>query len=756
VWENFALRTRTFISESGHGQKITSVLSFTRSAARSEDRFGQIERQRWTESNPFDNLSGLVLQKALFMAAKNAAKSRRSASKSAPRSGASARTQAEMNENEARFVLDEDGKVLYASKAFCTLVNINTAKIKNQILAEIMDFADPDDALRVQSLFGRGSGKYIDTVNEGTHEILLHGQAEPVRTMFRFDKVALNDGRRFMIAAECGKDDNAAPRDSETITQTHLQSTLTRILGNDAVPAKATAKPDVTIDKAVKSDDLQHFLNMSNDVFAVSTHDGYFARVNSTFADMLGYDEASLRDMTFLDLVCDEDRASVRRTIQSLMQDDTADGYIIDFEARVIAKDGCRHWIEWRQKRSGGMIYSVGHDITALKEQEVALKEQEQMLSEAQSIGRMGHWRWPIGNDNITWSNEIYRIFGVKRDQFTPSLETLTALVHKRDISRVMQAFQRAIIEQKNYEMEFRVVHPDGQTRYIRCEGKCEQDEDGDVTALFGIMQDITERTLHERDLHEAKDAAERAYAAKSQFLANMSHELRTPLNAIIGFSEMMQRQLLGPIGTPKYLDYIAGIRESGEHLLDLISDILDMSKIEAGKYELDLEELNVAKIIPLAIHMMEGRAQEGRIRITSEISKENMQIVADRRAVMQVLLNLLSNAVKFTKPGGSVKVECLPREEYVCIRVSDTGIGIPANKIHVVTRPFEQAAASYTRDHEGTGLGLSITKDLIELHGGNMHIESTVGVGTTVTIRLPYSAYDHIKKQKTKTSAGS
>lgn len=683
------------------------------------------------------------------MAAKNAAKSRRSTSKSAPRSGAVARTQAEMNENEARFVLDEDGKVLYASKAFCTLVNVNAAKIKNQILAEIMDFADPDDALRVQSLFGRGSGKYIDTVNEGTHEILLHGQAEPVRTLFRFDKVALNDGRRFMIAAECGKDDKAVPNDHEAITQTHLQSTLTRILGGDATTAKAPAKATTVADKTIKNDDLQHVLNMSNDVFAVSTDDGYFARVNNTFADVLGYDEASLRDMTFLDLVCDEDRASVRRTIQSLMQDDTADGYIVDFEARVIAKDGCRHWIEWRQKRSGGMIYSVGHDITALKEQEVALKEQEQMLSEAQSIGRMGHWRWPIGNDNITWSNEIYRIFGVKRDQFTPSLETLTALVHKRDISRVMQAFQRAIIEQKNYEMEFRVVHPDGQTRYIRCEGKCEQDEDGDVTALFGIMQDITERTLHERDLHEAKDAAERAYAAKSQFLANMSHELRTPLNAIIGFSEMMQRQLLGPIGTPKYLDYIAGIRESGEHLLDLISDILDMSKIEAGKYELDLEELNIAKIIPLAIHMMEGRAQEGRIRITSDVSKENTQIVADRRAVMQVLLNLLSNAVKFTKPGGSVKVECLPREEYICIRVSDTGIGIPANKIHVVTRPFEQAAASYTRDHEGTGLGLSITKDLIELHGGNMHIESTVGVGTTVTIRLPYNAYDHIKKQK-------
>ena len=686
------------------------------------------------------------------MAAKTAAKSRKSATKSTARSGTSARSKVEIEDKEARFVIDENGMIIHATKAFASLVSQTVEKARGQSLSDMLEFADPDDALRVQSLFGRGSGSYIDTINEGTHEVLLHGQAEPVRALFRFDRVALPDGRRFLIAAEMGKGQKIDGDSTDPKFHSHLQTTLTRILGNDST----SRKTDKTVDAAnilpkTSSDDLRHFVDMSNDVMAVSTYDGFFARVNGTFRDVLGYDDETLRDMTFLDLVSTEDRAAVRRTINSLMQDDTAEGHIVDFEARVVAKDGCVHWIEWRQKRSGDMIYSVGHDVTSIKEHEEALKSQEQMLSEAQSIGHMGHWRWPIGGDNIIWSSEIYRIFGVKPGTFTPSLETLTALVHKRDISRVMQAFQRAIIEQKNYDMEFRVVQPDGQTRYIRCEGKCEQDEDGDVTALFGIMQDITERTLHERDLYEAKDAAERAYAAKSQFLANMSHELRTPLNAIIGFSEMMQRQLLGPIGTPKYLDYITGIRESGEHLLDLISDILDMSKIEAGKYELDLEELNINKIIPLAVHMMEGRAQEGRIRITSEISKENMQIVADRRAIMQIILNLLSNAVKFTKPGGSVKVECLPREEYVCIRVTDTGIGIPANKIDVVTRPFEQAASSYTRNHEGTGLGLSITKDLIELHGGNLHIESTVGVGTTVTIRLPYNAYDHIKKQKAR-----
>lgn len=683
------------------------------------------------------------------MAAKTAAKSRKSATRSAPRSGKSAKAQVEINESEARFVIDANGVIVHTTKAFAALANLTPAKTKGRQIGDLIEFADSDDALRVQSLFGRGSGAYIDTVNEGTHDVLVHGQAEPAKTSFRFDRIEMNDGSRFMIAAEMNADNNSkAPDMGDPAIQKQMQIVLSRLLGIDQESsAKDVQAPPV--EDIVNHDDLKNFLEMSNDVMAVSSRDGYFLRTSAMFSQLLGYEDTTLADMTFLDLVCVEDRASVRRTIQSLMQDDAREGHIVDFEARVIAQDGCIHWMEWRQRYSSGKIYSVGHDVTAIKEHEEALKLQEQMLSEAQSIGRMGHWRWSIGNDTITWSDQIYRIFGVKRDQFTPNLDTLTALVHKRDISRVMQAFQRAIIEQKNYDMEFRVVHPDGTTRYIRCEGKCELDEDSDVKALFGIMQDITERTLYERELREAKDAAERAYAAKSQFLANMSHELRTPLNAIIGFSEMMQGQLLGPIGTEKYLDYITGIRESGEHLLDLISDILDMSKIEAGKYELDLEELNIAKIIPLAVHMMEGRAQDSRIKISTNLPKEGLQIVADRRALMQILLNLLSNAVKFTEPGGSVKVDCLPREDYVSIKVSDTGIGIPANKLSIVTKPFEQAASSYTREHEGTGLGLSITKDLVELHGGNLHIDSTVGVGTTVTIRLPYNAYEHFKKKK-------
>jgi two-component system cell cycle sensor histidine kinase PleC len=351
----------------------------------------------------------------------------------------------------------------------------------------------------------------------------------------------------------------------------------------------------------------------------------------------------------------------------------------------------------------------------------------------------MGHWYLETGHTVMEWSDQIYTIFGVNPRSFTPTVENISAFLSKRDMGRIMRVFQRALIRKKDYQVEFSIRRPSGDIRYVRCEGRCKTSlRTGEVEVLFGIMQDITERTLHERALQEAKEAAENAYASRTRFLANMSHELRTPLNAIIGFSEMIQRQLLGPVGQPRYLEYIGGIRQSGEHLLDLINDILDMSKIEIGKYELYVEELNVGKIIRLAIHMVEGRAHEAQVRIFADDIPDDVQIMADRRALMQILLNLMSNAVKFTDAGGIIDVRCYRELGGVVIVVSDTGIGIPQDKIDVVTMPFEQVGSEFTRNHEGSGLGLAITKDLIEMHGGTLDIDSEVGIGTIVTVTLP------------------
>lgn len=643
-------------------------------------------------------------------------------------------------ETVMRLIADEQGRILYASDL---LLKTTGRKLEQDklpaaeiTLLDILSFDEPDEAFRTAHFFNPlQDGRWIDSLQEGVHRITLAGQEKSI--FMAFQKIDTGKDRTYVIAAPVQEGETPLA-DGDDFTARLLK----QIAGRQAEPERRK------ISGTSKEGELRHFLNMSNDLMAISSADGFFKRVNNSFNDILGYADKELRQMAFIDLVMPDDRPHVRTSLYSMMHDEAGNGQIIDFESRMVARDGGIKWMEWRQKRVQGIIYSVGRDVTAIKQQQTALARQAMQLSEAQALGHMGHWYWKVGASDIEWSEEIYRIFGVATEEFQPSLDNLNDMLHRRDIGRLLQAFQRAIIEKNNYDMEFRALRPNGEVRYIRCEGKCELDEEGDVIALFGIMQDITERTLHERDLREAKESAEHAYAAKSQFLANMSHELRTPLNAIIGFSEMMQRQLLGPIGTDRYLDYIAGIRESGEHLLDLISDILDMSKIEAGKYELDLEELNLSKIIRLAVHMMEGRALDSNVKISVNIDNEDRTVIADRRAVMQVILNILSNAVKFTEPGGQVDIECIEREDYLSLKIHDNGIGIPANKLKTITQPFEQAANHYTRKHDGTGLGLAITKDLVVLHGGSLHIDSSVGVGTSVTVRLPYDAYSHRKKQ--------
>ena len=629
----------------------------------------------------------------------------------------------------ARLVIDPAGRVVHATESFAALCGCPAADLRGRGIDGLMRFSDPDDAFHSNGFFNSSAERsdaesMAQSLREGTHAVAIGQRAEQIQ----FDRVRLNDGRSYIIGV-CGD----APPPSPDQIQRDLQALV--------------ATPTPSAPSSPERDDSRHLLDLAHELFCVSTPDGRIQQTNATFNKVLGYDANDLGGMIFLDLVHAEDKPQMRNALSGLMYEDAARDTPIDCEARLIARNGGTHWMEWRHKRSGERVYSAGRDITAFKQNEQALRQREMMLREAQSIGHMGHWRWLVGANDIQLSDEIYKIFGVERDGFKPTLENLNRMTHKRDVGRLLQAFQRAIIEHNTYDMEFRIIRPDGEVRYIRCEGRCEHDDQRDVVALFGIMQDVTERTMHERELTEAKEAAERAYAAKSQFLANMSHELRTPLNAIIGFSEMMQRQLLGPIGSERYLDYIGGIRESGEHLLDLISDILDMSKIEAGKYELDLEEINVAKVIRLAVHMMEGRATEAKIQVGLDIADEDQLIVADRRAVMQILLNLLSNAVKFTEPGGTVDIDCRTTGETVTIRVRDTGIGIPAMQLKNITRPFEQAASHYTRKHEGTGLGLAITKELIELHGGTLDIESTVGVGTTVTVNLPHNAYEAVKQ---------
>lgn len=244
----------------------------------------------------------------------------------------------------------------------------------------------------------------------------------------------------------------------------------------------------------------------------------------------------------------------------------------------------------------------------------------------------------------------------------------------------------------------------------------------------------------------EEKDRAEEANQAKSAFLANISHELRTPLNAIIGFSEIMQSGMFGALGSPKYNEYCRDIHESGTYLLGVINDVLDMSRIEAGRMALSFESLDLSDLVEESIRVVSAQARDQEISVTSDIGSD-LELQADRRSMKQIFLNLLSNAFKFTPDGGRITVRVRRVEQRVAISIRDTGIGIPAEAIANLGRPFEQVQNQFTKSHKGSGLGLAITRSLAELHGGALRIRSREGHGTIVSIRLPCSQQDEANR---------
>lgn len=268
------------------------------------------------------------------------------------------------------------------------------------------------------------------------------------------------------------------------------------------------------------------------------------------------------------------------------------------------------------------------------------------------------------------------------------------------------------------------------------------------LTESFNTMlQEIGERDTQLKQkniqLEQAKEVAESANRAKSQFLANISHELRTPLNAIIGFSSILMNQLFGPIGDTKYTEYAKDINESGTHLLDIINDILDLSKAEAGKLDLNYEEVQLTKAIKKCITILSDRAEKGKVLLSADIPKHLPTIIVDRLRFIQILLNVMSNAVKFTEEGGKVEVVVSTLEEggevaYFIIRVIDSGIGMNPEDIDKAFQSFGQVDSGLNRKYEGTGLGLPLTQKLLELHHGKVDIESEIGKGTTVILTLP------------------
>jgi len=311
------------------------------------------------------------------------------------------------------------------------------------------------------------------------------------------------------------------------------------------------------------------------------------------------------------------------------------------------------------------------------------------------------------------------------------------ASIHPDDQKLVAEHLRRRLAgEEAVSHYEFRLIKRDGTPVWVDTRAAL-VNWDGKPASL-SWMSDISDRKKIEGEIIRSKEAAELANRAKTEFLANMSHELRTPLNAIIGFAEVIKDEMFGRNAMDRYAGYASDIYTSGMHLLTLINDILDLAKLEAGKFDLREDDVLLPELVGECITIIRSRAQKSEIELLTVFDFATGALRCDARAVKQVLLNFLSNAVKFTPQGGMVTTRVEPVAEGIAISVTDNGIGMTSAQIEVALSPFGQIDSKVARQHQGTGLGLPISRQLIELHGGILRVQSAQGLGTTMTAIFP------------------
>jgi PAS domain S-box-containing protein len=389
---------------------------------------------------------------------------------------------------------------------------------------------------------------------------------------------------------------------------------------------------------------------------------------------------------------------------------------------------------------SSGSLIGLGgleFDITDIKRAEAAIRESEQRFRSIADMIPALIWMSDKDGEcvfvNKTWLDYTGR-----------SLESelgrgFADNIHSGDWQHTVESEGKMFARRQVFSTDYRLRGADLEYRWFLDTAAPRFSPEGEYLGYIGILVDITERRRLESELTLARDQAETANRTKTQFLANMSHELRTPLNAIIGFSEIMMKEMFGKVDSPHYLAYAGDINQSGRHLLDVINDILDLSKIEAGRLELHEEDCDVAEIVCGAVRLVQDRAMAGRLAMVARVAPDLPALYADARAVKQILLNLLSNSVKFTPEDGTVTLTAeLTGDGSLLISVADTGIGISAEDLPRALEAFGQIDSSLSRRFEGTGLGLPLTRALADLHGATFALESEPGAGTRVTILFP------------------
>lgn len=466
--------------------------------------------------------------------------------------------------------------------------------------------------------------------------------------------------------------------------------------------------------------------------------DGTLIFANERYSQLFGKSPEEMQGRSIYEFVSDIGAKHIQEKVNQITSDQPT--VTDEYQSNDEGRNGI--WFQWTDRgifdSDGNLtaIQAVGRDVTLRKESEEALKLSEQKFR-------------AIVQDQteflVRYTPDTTRTF-VNESYARHLNRTIDDLVGTRIIDEVTEADKQRIKvklaamtpENPVSKDEYRSFTPEGDDLWEAWIDRGIFDENGSLVEVQAVGRDITQRKQFEHDLKIARDAAESASLAKSQFLANMSHELRTPMNSILGFAQLLDDQVFGEVNQ-KQARYISNIRVSGQHLLNLINEVLDLSKIEAGRVKLELVDTNLNSLIMSAIDNTRGLADQKKLALTMELEESIPPIQADPIRLNQVMINLLSNAIKFTPDNGRVLVRTHRQDHRVIIAVSDTGIGINPDDQERIFEKFEQVESDYGRRQEGTGLGLALTKQLIELHGGRIWVESEgEGQGSTFFVELP------------------
>lgn len=521
------------------------------------------------------------------------------------------------------------------------------------------------------------------------------------------------------------------------IESNHLIATIT----TKANISRRNHRINNDLKMALREHEFQVITSNQHNIVSTADITGRITSVNNNFCDISGYSREELIGQNHRLLKSnfhpDSFYQDMWKTISS--------GQVWHGVIANVNKSGETYWVESTivpfidDKGKPYKYVSARTDITTVV-------ESEERLERSQDFANIGTWDWSIETGSLFWSDKIWPLFGYDKKVTETTYDNFMAAIHPDDRQMVGDAVMGCVEKGEDYNIEHRVIWPDGSTRWLHESGDVVLNKDGKPTHMLGVVQDITKRKNAEQAMIEAREDAETANRAKSEFLSSMSHELRTPMNAIMGFG-----QLLNMEGEQSFTDSqkenVTEILKASDHLLELINEVLDLSKIEAGRIDLSIEDVLLGGIISESLQLILPLADKqgisvkllrGDIEISlDELINDTNIVRADHTRTKQVIINLLSNAVKYNSENGKITIQCIKSDNNVRVSITDTGAGLNQEQQSQLFKAFDRLGAENT-EIEGTGIGLVITQNIVQLMGGHIGVESEPGVGSTFWFELP------------------